>query len=149
MTGRCMSLVACLGLTALATPAFAGATVTPLQTEALPNAPGLEISAERVTYAPGQASSPHSHPGFLVAYVLRGRIESQVEGEPLRTFTAGDSWIEKPGAHHLVCRNASTTEPAEFLVVAVAPPDAPTPAPPVRGAHHPEQTPSHGGPSPR
>ncbi|MBV8681737.1 MAG: cupin domain-containing protein [Caulobacteraceae bacterium] len=117
-------LIACLGLSALATPALAGATVTPVQASPLPNAPGLVMSAERISYAPGEASPAHWHDGFLIAYVLRGRIESQVEGEPLRTYGVGDSWTEKPGAHHVICRNASATEPAEFLVVGVAPPHA-------------------------
>jgi quercetin dioxygenase-like cupin family protein len=47
-----------------------------------------------------------------------------VEGEPEHTYRAGDSWTEKPGAHHVVARNPSVTQPAEFLVVFVAPKDA-------------------------
>lgn len=101
--------------------AIAGATVTDVLQRDLASAPAMHFTAERVQYAPGQSSSPHRHGGFLMAYVLRGEVVSQLEGEPARTYRAGESWFEDPGAHHLVCRNASKTEPAEFLVVFVTP----------------------------
>lgn len=101
--------------------ASAGATVTDILRRDVASAPTMRVTAERVRYAPGQASSAHRHGGFLIAYVLRGEVVSQIEGEPARTYRAGESWFEDPGAHHLVCRNASPTEPAEFLVVYVTP----------------------------
>jgi quercetin dioxygenase-like cupin family protein len=105
--------------------AAAGAAVAPVIAKDLPNVPGMRITAQTVTYAPGQVSGSHRHAknGFLIAYVLQGSVISQVEGEPLRTYTVGQSWSEGPNAHHLVSRNASATEPASFLVVFVAPED--------------------------
>jgi len=44
---------------------------------------------------------------------------SQVEGQPARTYTAGESFHEDPGAHHLAARNPSSTEPAKLLAVFV------------------------------
>lgn len=123
MRGRIFAAI--LGASLLvASRALAGPTVAEVLQKDLPNAPGMVMTAETVTYAPGQSSAPHRHGGFLMAYVLKGAIVSQVEGEAEKTFTAGQSWTEAPGAHHLVCRNPSPTEPAEFLVVFVAARDA-------------------------
>jgi quercetin dioxygenase-like cupin family protein len=104
----------------------AAAATAPVAAYDLPNAPGMRMTALTVNYAPGESSGSHRHAdkGFLIAYVLRGSVVSQVEGEPERTYTVGQSWSEGPGAHHLVSRNASATEPAAFLVVFVAPQDA-------------------------
>jgi len=43
----------------------------------------------------------------------------QVRGQPLQTVRAGQTFIERPGDIHEVSRNASTTSPAKFLVVAL------------------------------
>jgi quercetin dioxygenase-like cupin family protein len=109
-------------LALLAAPSAAGAAaVDVLLQRDLPNAPGLQMTLERVTFAPGEASGPHHHAGVLSAVVLQGAVVSQVEGEPLHTFRAGESWWEGEHAHHVVARNASRTEPAVFLVTFVAP----------------------------
>ena len=121
----------------LASPALAASTVAPVLAQDLPNVPGMRLSAMTVSYEPGASSTSHRHAphGFLIAYVLKGHIRSQVEGEAEKVFGPGDSWTEGPGAHHVVSRNASETEPAQMLVVFVAPPaetlttpDAPPPA---------------------
>ena|SRR5215471_19290962 len=59
-------------------------------------------------------------PAFVFAYVLSGSIRSQVEGEPLRVYSAGQSWTEPPNAHHLVSANASKTEPARLIAYVIA-----------------------------
>ncbi|MBS0364132.1 MAG: cupin domain-containing protein [Proteobacteria bacterium] len=104
-------------VTALALPAAAQT----IMTREVPDTNGLQITELKVNLAPGQVGRPHHHGGFLVAYVLKGTVVSQVEGEAEHTYKVGDSWIENPGAHHVVSRNPSATEPAEFLVVFVAP----------------------------
>ena len=108
---------------ALAAPPANGGSERLLQLEA-PNTGGMQVTEVKVTYAPGQMGHPHHHGGFLVAYMLKGTLVSQVEGEPAHTYHAGDTWVEKPGAHHVMGRNPSATETAEFLVVFVAPKDA-------------------------
>ena len=90
-----------------------------LLTAALTRAPGQALEALRVTYAPGESSRPHSHDRDAYVYVLQGSIRSQVEGQPLRVYAAGESWFEPAGAHHLVSANASDSAPATFLVVFV------------------------------
>jgi quercetin dioxygenase-like cupin family protein len=54
------------------------------------------------------------------SHVLSGSIRSQVEGEPLRVYSAGQSWTEPPNAHHLVSANASKTEPARLIAYVIA-----------------------------
>jgi quercetin dioxygenase-like cupin family protein len=99
-----------------------GATVKPLLSEKLPKLPGKTLTVVEVDYRRGGFSAPHRHPasGFVFAYVVSGAIRSQVEGEPLRVYSAGQSWTEPPNAHHLVSANASKTRPARLIAYIVA-----------------------------
>jgi quercetin dioxygenase-like cupin family protein len=94
-------------------------TVAPVMQQAIPEASAKMILVATVTYAPGQASAPHKHPGSIFAYVVKGSVESQLEGTPARTYRTGEAWYEPPGAHHVVSRNASKTQPAQLLIFAV------------------------------
>jgi quercetin dioxygenase-like cupin family protein len=96
-----------------------------LLTAALTQAPGKSLEALRVSYAPGEASKPHSHDRDAYVYVVSGHVRSQVEGQPLQVYAAGDNWFEPAGARHLVSANASNTEPATILVVFVGKPQIP------------------------
>ena len=96
-----------------------------LLTAALTQAPGQALEALRVSYAPGEASKPHSHDRDAYVYVLDGQVRSQVEGQALRVYAAGENWFEPAGARHLVSANASNTAPATILVVFVGKPHAP------------------------
>lgn len=91
----------------------------------LANAPGRQLTAITVTYAPGQASAPHRHPGAAFVYVLAGSVRSALAGEKERVYRAGESWYEPPGTHHRLSANASAGEPARLLVVFVATPGSP------------------------
>jgi hypothetical protein len=42
------------------------------------------------------------------------------DGEPLRVYSAGQSWTEPPNAHHLVSANASKTRPARLIAYIIA-----------------------------
>jgi quercetin dioxygenase-like cupin family protein len=85
------------------------------------NVPGKSLVAVEVSYPPGGASAPHHHSGsaFIYAYVVSGQVASQVEGQPEHIYRADECWYETPGAHHLISRNASKTEPAKLLAVFV------------------------------
>lgn len=121
---RTIVAAACL---AVAVPGAAAAhdgqfeTVVPRFDQAIPNIPGKSLIAVEVDYAPGQASRPHMHAksAFIFAYVMSGEIESKVNDGEIRTFKAGESWSEPPGATHSISRNASKTEPAKLLAVFV------------------------------
>jgi quercetin dioxygenase-like cupin family protein len=96
-------------------------TVTAIANASIPNLPGKRLVSRVIDYAPGSRSVPHRHAlsAFIYAYVLSGRIRSQVDDEPARVYGPGDSWFESPGAHHRVSENASETEPARLLAVIV------------------------------
>lgn len=131
MTGRwkiALALAALAGATSLG---FAGGhawsadatgqTLTPLVEQALANIPGKTLSALTVDYAPGGTSPAHHHhaSATLFAYVVSGAIRSQVNGGPVEVFRAGQFWIEPPGSAHGISENASKTEPAKLVVVAI------------------------------
>jgi quercetin dioxygenase-like cupin family protein len=85
----------------------------------IPNVPGKRLVSLIVDYPPGASSPPHRHApsAFIYAFVLSGKIRSQVNDEPARVYAPGESWFESPGAHHRVSANASATEPARLLAV--------------------------------
>lgn len=96
-------------------------TLVPLLQQAIPNLPGKTLTAITVVFPPGAASVPHRHgDAFLYAYVLQGAVRSQLEGQPAHVYKTSESWTEKPGDHHVLTENASSTETARLLVVFVA-----------------------------
>lgn len=96
-------------------------TVTPAFSHAISNIPGKSIIAVVVDYPPGGATPAHRHAksAFITGYVLSGAIRSQVDDGSVQVFKAGESFTEKPGAHHRVSDNPSTTEPAKLLAIFV------------------------------
>src|SRR5918994_2208235 len=96
-------------------------TVTVTADKPIPNLPGKRLVSQIVDYPPGVSSAPHRHAGsaFIYAYVLSGAIRSQVDDEPVRVYRPGETWFERPGAHHRVSANASDTEPARLLAVLI------------------------------
>src|SRR6476661_8000976 len=83
-------------------------TIAPLVQQSLPGIPGKQFTAVVVTFSPGAQAVPHRHgTAFLYAYVLEGSVRSQLEGQAVQTYQAGESWTEFPGAHHLITENAS------------------------------------------
>lgn len=120
-----ISAATALAALALCVPAAAhenqAETVAPKFDQAITNVPGKSLVVVEVDYAPGAASPSHTHApsAFIYAYVLAGAIQSQVNDEAPRIYTAGESWYEAPGARHRISRNASPTEPAKLLAVFV------------------------------
>ena len=56
---------------------------------------------------------------FEFCHILSGLVEIEEKGGETKTYRAGDSFFEAPGAHHVIGRNASSTEPAKLLAVFV------------------------------
>ena len=92
-------------------------TTTMLASQLLPDVPGKQWVMAVVSYAPGQSSAPHRHPGSVMGYGLEGEVTSQLEGQPPITYRAAQSWYEPPRVPHLVSKNASNTAPAKLLAV--------------------------------
>jgi quercetin dioxygenase-like cupin family protein len=77
-------------------------------------------SVVEVSYAPGESSPAHRHPGITIAYVLEGEVRSRVGDDLERTYSAGQVFIENPNQLHAVSRNASATKTARLLAVMLA-----------------------------
>jgi len=94
---------------------------------ALPKLDGNQLKATvlEVNYGPGESSPPHSHPCAVIGYVVTGAIRTQVQGESLQVFKAGESFYEAPNGVHLVAGNASQTHPAKLLAYFVCDQEAP------------------------
>jgi quercetin dioxygenase-like cupin family protein len=79
--------------------------------------PGKEGLMIEVSYPPGAQDMVHRHNAHAFVYVLEGQIVMQVKGQPAVTLKAGQTFYEGPTDIHVVGRNASSTEPARFVVV--------------------------------
>lgn len=90
--------------------------VTPLMSKDLPDIPGKEGLMITVEYPPGGSDPIHRHDAHAFVYVLEGSVVMQVKGGKQVTLKPGQTWYEGPNDVHTVGRNASSTEPAKFLV---------------------------------
>jgi len=86
---------------------------------------GTQVRLLTVEYPPGGASPAHRHPGEIVAYVLEGEVETQLDDGPARRYGPGGSWHERPNQLHAVSRNTSAPRPAKLLVFYVSEPGVP------------------------
>ena len=113
--------VTALFLTIVATVSYASkpGKVEPLLVKQLTDLPGKEALMITVSYEPGGADDIHRHDAHVFVYVLEGSIVMQVKGEPAVTLKAGQTFYEAPDDVHVVGQNASTTEPAKFLVLLI------------------------------
>jgi quercetin dioxygenase-like cupin family protein len=90
--------------------------VTPLIKQTLSDVPGQKAIMLTVEFLPGQAAIPHKHPGSVFAYVLKGSIISQLEGQNPVTYHQGQYWYEPPNVGHIICKNASDSKNAKLIV---------------------------------
>ena len=79
---------------------------------------------------PGQAGSPHRHPGPVFGYVLEGEYELALGDEPARTLRAGETFYEPTGILHRVSRNPTAKARTRVLAILLQPRDDTEPAAP-------------------
>lgn len=109
------------GLVSLTASPCDAETIRSLFQRELPNMPGKSISVVEVDFAPGSKADPHRHgQAFVFAYVLSGAMRSQLHGEQPKTYRAGESWFEPPGARHTLTENVSRSERAKLLVTFIS-----------------------------
>jgi len=113
------ALLLVAGLAAAATLAADRATTVPLRSQPLDGIPNKIADMLTVEYAPGQSSPAHRHNANVLVYVLQGALVMGVKGKEPVTVSAGETFYESPSDIHEISRNASTTEPAKFLVVLI------------------------------
>ena len=93
--------------------------VTSLMSKDLTENPGREVLMITVEHTPGGSSAIHRHNAHAFVYVLEGSVVMQLKGGKQVTLTRGQTFYEGPDDVHLVDRNASSTQPAKFMVVLI------------------------------
>jgi quercetin dioxygenase-like cupin family protein len=94
-------------------------STTVLGSETLAADPNKRVTSMEVDFPPNAFTAEHHHEADLYVYVLEGTILSQLGGQPVMTYTKGQSFFEPDGSTHVFAENASTTEPAKILAVFV------------------------------
>ena len=79
---------------------------------------GREMVQARVDIGPEAPLVKHTHPGEEIIYVLEGSLEYQVEGQPTKTFNAGEALTVPAGVVHAV-RNVGSGNAAELATYVV------------------------------
>jgi len=100
--------------------------VTPLLSQDLTDMPGKEGLMITVEYAPGGADPIHRHNAHGFIYVLEGSVVMQVQGGTPTPLTPAQTFYEGPNDVHVAGRNASSPQPANFLVLLIKDQGAPT-----------------------
>ena len=112
-------VVACLSFVAVLALANPEAIVTPLVAKDLPEFQGKEGVMILVEYPPGASDPIHRHDAHAFVYVLEGSIVMQLRDAAEVTLSPGQTYYEGPNDVHIVGRNASSTQPAKFVVFLV------------------------------
>ena len=79
---------------------------------------GHEVVQARFDLGPEAPLIKHTHPGEEIIYVLEGSLEYQVDGQPTRTYNAGDALTVPAGVVHAV-RNVGSANAAELATYVV------------------------------
>jgi quercetin dioxygenase-like cupin family protein len=82
------------------------------------SAPGREVVQARVDLGPEAPLVKHTHPGEEIIYVLEGSLEYQIDGQPTRTYNAGEALTVPAGVVHAV-RNVGSGNGAELATYVV------------------------------
>jgi quercetin dioxygenase-like cupin family protein len=101
------------------------AKVASLMSKDLTENPGKELLMITVEHAPGGSSPIHRHNAHAMVYVLEGSVTMQLKGGKQITLTPGQTFYEGPDDIHVVDRNASSAQPAKFLVFLIKDKGAP------------------------
>jgi len=106
-------------------PLTAQETITSIMSHTLAEASESEVLMYTVDFPPGFSSPIHRHDAQVSVYVLEGNVVMQVKGGKELTLGPGQSFYEDPSDIHVVSRNASSSEPAKFLVFLIHKKDSP------------------------
>jgi quercetin dioxygenase-like cupin family protein len=95
-------------------------TITPVASYVIADAPGRTLTSVLLSVPPGARSNAHRHAGVVFGYVIEGAVCSQITGDSgLKPYSAGQSFFEPPGSHHLAFTNPGLIT-AKVLVTQVA-----------------------------
>jgi len=77
------------------------------------------LSRSAMRFFPGGSTPVHTHPGIVLAYVLKGRVRFATNSEAERTVQTGGTFFEPLGAVHTTSGSASPDESTRILVFEV------------------------------
>jgi quercetin dioxygenase-like cupin family protein len=83
-----------------------------------------DFASQTITYSPGGFSGWHRHPGFVLVEVQSGSVDRYVADCTVRTYTAGQAFVEHGSEPSMQIRNGGTTD-AVLYVTYIVPRDAP------------------------
>lgn len=82
------------------------------------------VTIVEVTIEPGEAGSPHRHPGPVFGYVLEGEYELGIDDQESKVLKQGETFYEPTGCLHRVSKNPAKKGKTRVLAVVVHPRDA-------------------------
>jgi quercetin dioxygenase-like cupin family protein len=94
-----------------------GLTRTDLQQHGL-SVPGREMIQNRVEIGPEAPAIRHKHPGEEIIYVLEGTLEYAIDGQPAKTYGAGEALMVPAETVHAV-KNVGSGNAAEVATYIV------------------------------
>ena len=80
---------------------------------------GKEVHIWVADIAPGAETGRHRHPTTRFVYVIEGAVTVELEGQPPRTYRAGEAFAEQPDVPHNF-KNASATASARGVGFQIA-----------------------------
>ena len=80
--------------------------------------PGRIVIQNRVELGPEVPAFRHKHPGEEIIYVLEGELEYAIDGQPPKTYSAGEALMVPAEAVHSV-RNVGSGTAAELATYIV------------------------------
>jgi quercetin dioxygenase-like cupin family protein len=98
-------------------PQVPGITRTDLQEHDL-SVPGRVVIQNRVDVTPEAPAFRHKHPGEEIIYVLEGMLEYAIDGQPPKTYSAGEALMVPAETVHSV-RNVGSGNAAELATYVV------------------------------
>jgi len=82
-----------------------------------------KVTFVEVTLDPGQAGTPHRHPGPVFGYVLEGEYELGIDDRPAKVLKTGETFYEPTGCLHRVSKNPAAKGKTRVLAVVLHPRD--------------------------
>jgi quercetin dioxygenase-like cupin family protein len=86
---------------------------------------GFDAVLVELNFPPGVSAPEHRHPGFILGYVVDGRMRFAVNHEPDQVVPEGGTFFEPPGALHTAFGSASTDAPVRGVAFLVVPTGSP------------------------
>jgi quercetin dioxygenase-like cupin family protein len=80
--------------------------------------PGRMVIQNRVELGPEAPAIKHKHPGEEIIYVLEGSLEYAIDGQPAKTYSAGEALMVPAETVHAV-RNVGSGNAAELATYVV------------------------------